>query len=159
MHLKCILITLCVLFFAPGIKAQEVISTGGGIYVTTGGSISYTIGETVTETFSGSSHVLTQGFQQSIISVTEIKEYEGLGFEIVAYPNPTRNYVILFIGKEDKTGLYFQLYDINGKLIIQNLIVDSETKVPFDGLPAGEYFLQVTVENKEVKSFKIVKSE
>lgn len=56
------------LFFSAGVSAQslspQVIASSGGFFSNGSGSLSWTLGETMTETFTGGSNQLTQGFQQ-----------------------------------------------------------------------------------------------
>jgi len=139
------------------INAQELISTAGNSHSNTNGSISYTIGEPVIETFAGANNILTQGFQQSNLVVTAIDELPGLDFEISAFPNPATEIVKLRIGKESAIGMQYMLYDMNGNLLMKNRLEGTETKIPFSDLSAAEYILIVSNQDKELKSFRIVK--
>lgn len=71
--LSIICFTLTCLFVFSQSLSPEVISSSGDHFQNAGGSISWTLGETVTETFTGASIVLTQGFQQPFgIQITGI---------------------------------------------------------------------------------------
>jgi len=158
-HLKIsfIAIVCCILAGYGTINAQEVNSAAGNSHSNTKGSISYTIGETVIETFTGENNILTQGFQQSNIVVTAIDELPGLKYEISVYPNPTTGVVKLRIGKESVSGMQYILYDMNGKLLMKNMLEGIETEVPFGDLSPAEYILEVSDQDKELKSFRIIK--
>ena len=138
-------------------NAQEVNSTTGNSHSNASGSISYTIGEPVVETFAGESNILTQGFQQSNLIVTAIEELPGLDYRISAYPNPATEIVKLWIGKESFTGMQYMLYDMKGNLLMKNSLEGTETEIPFSYLSPAEYILKVSNQNKELKSFKIIK--
>jgi len=52
----------------------------------------------------------------------------------------------------------YQLYDIQGRLIKQNTINQSETQVNLTDLNASLYILQLYADNKVLKTFKIIKN-
>jgi hypothetical protein len=137
--------------------AQQVVSSSGNYYNNYSGSISYTVGEPIIETFSEENYILTQGFQQSNLIVTAINELPGLNFEISVYPNPATEIVKLKIGKESSARMQYMLYDLNGKLLLQNKLAGIETEIPFNDFSPSEYLLIVFDQDKEVMSFKIVK--
>jgi hypothetical protein len=157
-----IILQILILYILTGfgkITAQEVLTTAGDSYTNANGSVSYTIGEPVIETFTGGNNILTQGFQQTNLLVTSIDEFPGLDYEISAFPNPAAEFVKLKIGKENIAGMQYMLYDLNGNLLIKNTLEGTETEIPFIYLSPAEYILKVSDNNKEVKSFKIVKTQ
>ncbi|MBU1012335.1 MAG: T9SS type A sorting domain-containing protein [Bacteroidetes bacterium] len=149
----------CISFYSL-INAQqlEVISTGGGYSENGQGSISFSIGEVIIQTIAHGDLCLTQGFCQTNITITAISEIKGLDYELMAYPNPTKNYVILKIGIENLRKLKFILYDANGRLILMKEIISDETQIPFNFLIPANYYLKIFDELKELKTFKIVKT-
>ncbi len=90
------------IFFTVILNAQqlEVINSGGGYHENSEGSITVSIGEVVVETIAHGEFCFTQGFCQANVTVTAIGELPELDYELIAYPNPTKNYVILKIGRE-----------------------------------------------------------
>jgi hypothetical protein len=66
-----LLVLASLLILAPA-HAQsplvQVISSGGGYFTGSNGSLSFTIGETVVQPYSGTTAMLTQGFQQTIVT-------------------------------------------------------------------------------------------
>jgi len=156
-----IIFRILILYILTGfgkIIAQEVITTAGDSYSNANGSVSYTVGEPVIETFTGGNNILTQGFQQTNLTVTAIDELTGLNFEISAFPNPATDIVKLRIGKESFVGMQYRIYDMNGNLVMQNRLEGIETEIPFKDLSPAEYILKVNDNSKEVKSFKIAKT-
>jgi len=137
--------------------AQEVISSSGDYQIKSNGSISYTIGEPVIETLKGTDVTITQGFQQSAFIITNIAEFSGLDFDVFAFPNPTDEFVILRIVKDNFTGIEYLLHDISGRLLMKQPLQQAETLIPFSNLAAGNYTLNIILNNFEIKSFKIVK--
>jgi hypothetical protein len=64
---------------------------------------------------------------------------------------------MLQIDNFDKALLY-QLFDISGKLLESNTIVANSTTIKMEQLATGNYFLKVSQNNKEIKTFKIIKN-
>jgi len=135
---------------------QEVISTTGNFFENSAGSVSFTIGECLTNTFVSSNLTLTQGFQQSNLEIAiDIRNIKDLGFEIMAYPNPVSEFIIVKV--EKNPGLYYIIYDINGVMLERKEIVGSETEINFENLNPSIYMLKVFNNKMEVKAFKIIK--
>ena len=158
MKLVLKLLIVCLIFSLDlALFAQEVISSGGDHHEKTSGSISFTIGEVVIETFPKTSNILTQGFHQTNLIAVAVHELPGLDYEISAYPNPAKDYVILKLPAEKVIGMEYRLYDVNGKLIQNKMLEGTETEIPFNDLSLATYFIKVIQGNKEIKTFKIVK--
>ena len=154
--MKIIILLLLVLSSAT-LMAQQIVATAGGTLGNASGSISYTIGEGVAQTFSRGDKVLTQGFQQSYLSVSTEKTILDLNFSITVFPNPTTDVVTLRVGKESMSGLLYLLYDLNGRLLSKKVIENSDTTVPFQSLQTGTYLLEVMDGKLGLKTFKIIK--
>jgi hypothetical protein len=144
--------------------AQQVISTAGDHYVNGTAQLSWTIGEPVISTFNNGSNILTQGMHHGLLLIDAIEEIELPGLEISAFPNPANEFVNLKVtnaltGQPDEMckELSFQLYDMNGKVIMQNQIVSTETLIKMYNYAPSTYFLKVSIDKKSVKTFKIIK--
>lgn len=144
--------------------AQQVVSTAGDYTGNSAVQMSWTIGEVVTTTVNSEDNILTQGFHQSRITITAIDKLIDLGFGISAFPNPASESVILrfdhmpdkqtdWLGKD----YYFQLYDLSGKLLIYKHIEDMETVILMASFIPSTYFLKIIKNNKEIRTFKIIK--
>jgi hypothetical protein len=140
------------------LHAQQVIATAGATDQTASGGVSYTIGESVTETFAISSVTITQGFQQTKLTVTAIFEVADLGYSLIAFPNPATDFVKLNVSGDNYKGLRYVLYDLKGITIAEKQLESNETVIPFSDLGFAEYILKVFKDQKEIKSFKIVKT-
>ena len=146
-----------------GIQAQEIhetIPATGGNAFGSGGTVSYSVGQIVYTNNTETNGSVSQGVQQpyEISIVTELEETQGINLSVTVFPNPTTDYLTLSTGNFDNKNLSFHLYDINGKMIQESKINVSETKISMTDLPPATYFLKVTVNQKEVKTFKIVKN-
>ena len=145
-----------------GIQAQEIhetIPASGGNASGSGGTVSYSVGQIVYTNNTGTNGSVSQGVQQpyEISIVTALEETQEINLSITAFPNPTTDYLTLSTGNFDNKNLSFHFYDINGKIIQESKINVSETKISMTDLPPATYFLKVTENQKEVKTFKIVK--
>jgi hypothetical protein len=140
------------------IQAQEATPVTGGNASGSGGTVSYTVGQVVYSSSTGSNGSVAQGVQQpfEISVVTTIEEAKGISL-CVAYPNPTKDYVVLKIDGDIKTEYIASLFDTNGKLLESKKIKGNETIIVMDHLVSAVYFLKVINNNKEVKTFKIIK--
>jgi hypothetical protein len=152
-----LLIWLCLLWFISiPLQAQEVITSSGGYGTSASAKVSWTIGEPVTETVTGTNNILTQGFNQGELTITNIKpEFPGLSLR--AYPNPASDHLRIVAGGIDYENLRFVLFDINGKSIVENIFTGIETDIPISNLIPSTYFLKVYQNKTELAIFKIVK--
>ena len=135
-----------------------VIGTDGGHASNNQFSLSYTIGEVVTELGRDTINNvdLTQGFQQSYISIVSVEDHD-LDIDIMIYPNPAVDYLNVTISDTDKANNYF-MYDMSGKLIRQERINNKEFKIGFNTLSTGNYMLVFTDEETKLKTIKVQKS-
>ncbi|RTY73080.1 T9SS type A sorting domain-containing protein [Flavobacterium sp. LS1P28] len=139
-------------------QAQQAITATGGDASGSGGTVAYSVGQVVYTTNTGTNGSVAQGVQQSyIISIVLGIEDNSIKLELTAYPNPTTNFLTLNVGNAELSTLRFQLYDISGKLIESRKIVSSTETIGMENLPSAIYFLKVVNNNKEVKTFKIIK--
>ncbi|MBN1820613.1 MAG: T9SS type A sorting domain-containing protein [Prolixibacteraceae bacterium] len=152
-------VILLMLFYINISYAQEVIGTSGGFDENSNFQISWTIGEPMTETFQGSNLVLTQGFHQSFLSVTEISSISLLSFGIKVYPNPVHTYVNLSISDEIRNDWIYRLFSLDGKLLTEKQVDSNISRISMQRLVASNYILKVYKDNSEIIAFKIVKTQ
>lgn len=147
------------LSYCQSIK-PDVITTSGNVDATSNNSVSWTIGECITETFSDAGNKLTQGYQQGNYDVSTLVDNTGNLIKIVLYPNPATDYVYLEIQLQDIFGSYFQLYDLNGRCLINEKINSEKTEIWLGSYSSNAYILNVYAANKKLlKSFKIIKNK
>ena len=141
------------------LQAQETVPVSGGNATGTGGTASYTVGQIVNITNTGTTGTSAQGVQQpyEISVVTGIDEALEIMLEMVVYPNPATDFLKLNLGDYDGENLRYQLYDINGSIILTDKIEVQETDISMQTLKPSTYFLKVIQGNKEIKTFKIIK--
>lgn len=143
-----------------GLHAQEAVPATGGEATGVGGSSSFTVGQAVYTTNTATNGTLTQGVQQpyEILVVAGIEENFGINLSVSAYPNPTTDYLTLEVKDFGFSTLNFQLYDLQGKLLQSEKITSNQTTIVMSNLVPATYFVKVTQNNQEVKTFKIIKN-
>ena len=154
-------IKLSILLLGLGLTAQALQATTatGGNASGSGGTVAYSIGQIDYTTNTGTTGSVVQGVQQPYeISIVLGIDIHSINLELTAYPNPTTNYLTLNVGKVELSTLNFQLYDIIGKLIESRKIISSTETIGMENLPSATYFLKVSNNNNEVKTFKIIKN-
>ncbi len=153
------LITLFLLSFSlSGIKAQQSITASGGDASGSGGKVSYSVGQVSYTNITNPNGTINEGVQQPYDITIGIPENNNISLSYTVYPNPTVSTVNLKIENQVIDNLSFQLYDISGKLLINQKINSTETTLEMSSFDAAYYFLKVIDSNKEVQTFKIIKN-
>ncbi|MFW5657372.1 MAG: T9SS type A sorting domain-containing protein [Bacteroidota bacterium] len=158
---------LIAMFFSLAhVSAQESFNATGGNASGSGGSVSYSVGQVAYQTHTGTSGSVSEGVQQpyEISVVTAIEEAKGINLSVTVYPNPTTDYLTLSIDDNVQTRhalsqLSFQLYHINGKLLQKGKITDNQISIIMGDFASATYFLKVMQGDKEIKTFKILKTQ
>ena len=142
------------------VHAQEAIPATGGTASGSGGSVSYTLGQVLYTTNTGTTGSVAEGVQQpyEISVVVGIEQAKNIDLICTAYPNPTSDLLTLEVDLADNENLFFQLYDIMGKLLVGQKIIDIKTTISMANLAPATYFLKVTDHHKVFKTFKIIKN-
>lgn len=158
--MRKILILFCVLMTGIGAFAQSAVTASGGEASGNSGNLSYSIGQTFCSANAGAIEQINEGVQQpyEIYDVTYVQSAISEEILLSAFPNPTSDYLTLRIESDDIEGFDFAMYDISGKEILQKRVTSSETSLDMNSLPTATYFVRVTKQNREVKTFKIVKN-
>lgn len=140
-------------------QAQQATTATGGNASGSGGTVAYSVGQIVYTTNTGTTGSVAQGVQQPYeISIVLGIDDNSIKLELTAYPNPTTNFLTLNVGKAELSTMNFELYDMSGKLIESRKIISSSETIAMEKLPTATYFLKVTNNNNQVKTFKIIKN-
>ncbi len=148
------LISCCMLITFKS-YSQDVIATAGCTFQTSQGSLSWTIGESITETFTKTNSILTQGFHQSNLTITAIHENDISDINIKVYPNPATDFVNIKVNGFDE--MSYQVFDINGSLIENKEIIDLKTTISFENLSSATYIVRILKRETEITTYKIIK--
>lgn len=140
------------------IQAQQTTVSAGGDASGIGGTFSYSIGQVVYTYNYGTDVIVAQGVQQPFeISILGLDNYH-INLVMQTYPNPTKDYLVLNVHALDLSNMIFQLYDVNGRLIETRTMFSPIETICMMNLPSTVYLLKVINNNKEVKSFKVIKN-
>lgn len=155
---KVIFLTFLIKFccLTLGYSQQAVVSSGKNASGSNG-SVSFSVGQVFYNLHTGHNGNVSEGVQQpyEIFVVTSLPEFKNIKLTCLAYPNPVRNSLNLWV--KNAEGISYQLYDLNGKVIFADTVKGSETVISMNDLVPAMYFLKVLMHNVEVKTFKIIK--
>lgn len=147
---------------SAGMQAQTAVSASGGDATGTGGSVAYTIGQVAYTNFEGESGSINLGVQQPNLFLSVGTNELDITLSASVFPNPASTSASLKLEGESafsiEEDLALNLYDFQGKLVLQQAINAAITTIPMDHLINGVYVLQVTSKNIEIKSFKVFKT-
>ena len=148
------------LLWASFAQAQESANSAGGDATGSGGTVAYSVGQVVYTSNTGSSGTVDQGVQHAYeIFTVGIKETK-LNISLSIFPNPTADNLTLQISDYNNEKLSYQLFDMQGKQLSNGQITAQQTQIDMTGLPTATYFVNiVNQENKQVQSFKIIKTQ
>ncbi len=101
---------------------------------------------------------MAQGVQQpfEINVVSGIDDIYGIEL-LMAYPNPVKDFLIVKIPNNELSYFSYKLYNMSGSMIRNAKVSSVETSIIMNKLKPATYLLRIFVDNKEVKTFKIIK--
>ena len=126
---------------------QELITTSGDFYIQGNTSLSWSIGEPVSETFSSTTNIFTQGFQQNYEDFVELIPISfSPNFDV--YPNPFSQAITINFTDVQQT-LRLTLTDQHGKIYYSEQLLSGafSTNLSLAELASGIYFLSLLSED------------
>ena len=146
--MKKIYLTLLPFGVAAMVSAQsispQVIASAGTHYSNGSAQLSWTIGEPVITTVSNGNNIITQGFHQTLLTVTSVEEQSVAGMNVTVYPNPTSDLLnINFVN--NLKDLQMDLFDMSGKLLQARKVgaVESNVQISMSDYARANYLLRV----------------
>ena len=134
---------------------MQSLNASGGASYEANGSVTYSIGQLFFTTMSTSNTIVDHGVQQ-------VNELNGITkrdlINVLAYPNPMIDHLILSVDQYDKRSLEYQFLDIQGKLLIKDNIKNQETIITPPLLKNGFYILSIIEGKRLLQSIKIIKN-
>lgn len=124
--------------------------------------IDFTFGETFTSTFTSSTNVITQGFEQPIkkklIIVEPIATIDEMGkYDFSAYPNPFNNEITIELSNLDD--LYITIYDNSGRMVYNQALISIATTLDLSNLAVGNYQIKLfTKQNEFIGRIPVIKT-
>jgi hypothetical protein len=77
------------------------------------------------------------------VNVSTGQQYDEAESSVVVYPNPASEMLTIEMQQPYSPGQRFVLYDITGKIIMQEQLVQQRTSLSVEALPAGVYFCSI----------------
>lgn len=152
-----LLFTLFLTLFSA--RSQQANIASGGNASGTTGTVSYSIGQIAYNSVSGTTGNVNQGVQQSFEIVTlGNDDFPEIQLTMTVYPNPTTLNVSLKMQNQPLENMHYQLFDFAGKQIESKKITTNETQISLEKFASAIYLLNVSHENKLLKTFKIIKT-
>ena len=142
------------------LKAQQTGAAGGGEATGSGGNAAYTVGQIFFSTLENEQGSVTQGVQQpfEISVVSSDPGGEAITLFCTAFPNPTTDRLTLRIdGLPSHVQCQAMLFDMQGRMLSQFSIYDSETIISMNHFAPAVYLLRVTSQGTVLKTFRVVK--
>ena len=139
-------------------QAQESVNSIGGVDRGNGGTVSFSVGQMVYTTDSKEAGSVVQGIQRTYrITTTDIKKLDNtLSFK--AYPNPSSDDLFLEMNAFRNEKLNYQLYDMQGKLVMTNQIEIPKTQINMRALAVGSYVIHIyDSKNQAIQTIQIIK--
>ena len=116
-------------------------------------------GEPMIGTFTGTSVILTQGFHQSKLTITSLKEIDLPSFEVNVYPNPFFSQLQITVTKGDWNNLQYLLFSLDGKLLQQKVALNQVETMNLESFAQGVYLLKVSGHhNQTIRTFLVIKN-
>ncbi len=139
--------------------SPETILSSGGDFANTAAQISWTLGDFQTTTYVKDQIVLTQGFLQSQIKVTDVFNIDNSAdVELKVFPNPVTNYLYIKLISNENKKLSWQLINQSGKIIRNDDIYNKQAEIDLGTYKAGIYYLKTfSKDGSFVKIFKIIR--
>lgn len=140
-------------------QAQESLNASGNDANGSGGKVAYSVGQIVYTTISNNNGITEQGVQHAYETLTLFKNESFLNISAILFPNPTADKSSLNIENFNNQKLTYFIFDNQGKLIESNNIKAAQTTIDLHFLNSDIYYIDIKNDNKQLKSFKIIKNE
>lgn len=157
-----IIIVACSLISFLNVEAQDVVLPAGGDILGAEGSISFSIGQIDYTTRTNNQGSVSEGIQQAfeiflMDSTNGADKIDNIQLLAAVFPNPADHSLTLQIHENDYSNWNLFLYDVDGRLLFQKAIVESETNINMSMLKPAAYIIKVMNRSDQVKTFKIIK--
>lgn len=155
---------LVFIFFLFGFEisswAQATVAAAGNNATGSAGTASFSVGQVAYLNIQGTNGSVVQGVQHAYeLYTVSTNPISDIILSMTVFPNPVGEVIQLIVENENLENLYYQLYDLRGKLILDHKIDNRETSISMENMANSTYFLKVNNNNNELKTFKIIKNK
>jgi len=170
---KKLLIAIGCFLLASQIFGQEirrsVFASGGDELQGEEITLSMTIGETFTETLNYDFFILSQGFQQGILSkkgknnekseqISSTQDFLNSELSVRIYPNPANDIFYVQLQNNVNEDLNMDIFNICGVKIQSKQLKSDIEQIDISNLAAGCYLVRIyNSNNSNIQSFKLYK--
>ena len=117
------------------------------------------MGQVAIDFITGNNGSLIQGVQQPYeIFSTLGNDILYINLNLIAYPNPTTDQLVLSIENFKGKKFYYQLFNIEGKSLLYDKCIDNKTHINLNEFPSNTYLLSIVEKNTVIKTFRIIKN-
>lgn len=146
----------------------NVVASGGGIDSTQQLSLEWTLGEISIATLSSESIMITEGFHQPILIVSDFEESTvtntsliNRGYQINVSPNPVNSFINVQMESADDSEVMVNLFSIDGRPVAKEFKKEANDsfRMNLADLTPGLYLLRFTnSEGQLLRTFKLSKN-
>lgn len=149
---------LMICFYANALYSQTSINSLGGDIVNSNGTIAFSIGQIVYTTNTDGIFNIEQGVQHPFELYSLNIDENILNVSINVFPNPFSDKIIIEV-LNDYRLLYFSIYDLNGKVLKEELITKNQISINTEKFESSIYFLKIFNKNNSnnSKTIKLIK--
>ena len=160
MKIKSLYLTIFVFFFSGFgfLEAQNTFVISGGDASGVEGTTSYSVGQITNSSYNDANISVAEGVQQPTLIITGMNDNSEIQLSSNVYPNPISSEMHLVIENDSYQNLSFILYDLSGKILMNQKISKKETSINIATLISATYLIK-TFDNKTVlKNYTIIKN-
>jgi len=138
--------------------AQQAATAAGGTASGSGGSATYSAGQVTYTQLSSASGTVGQGVQQPFEYLIGVDEVNQISLSMLVFPNPVNSILNLKVDQDKWQGLFYELSDMSGRVVLRSEVLSSMTSIPMEKIANAEYLLRISNSEKEIKTFKLFKT-
>ena len=144
------------MFIAAIASSQEVVVVQGDSYSNQEVNLDFTIGEVVISTETDGFSYITQGYHQTRWNLVGLEDFAPT-LEASIFPNPTQDR--LNIKTRSFQNVIYELYDGQGRLVMQESLMAEVSTIEVGHLAVGSYSIILKNANRNLKTFKLIKQQ
>ena len=147
---------LLLFFLAHNINGQESINASGASIKNATGSLSFSLGQVGYMSMQDHNCGVVTGVQQVYVHL-KTTSVDIVQASCDVYPNPAHNYLKVRLSKVVLGKMHIKLFDITGKVVIEQEVQSVEEELNLKDLQNGVYVLRVANAESIIVSKKIIK--